>query len=196
MMPYSEKDLIFTSPVTKANLTKGAMSVEALCEAMVAISDNTAANLLMKSAGGPAGLTNFIRSLGDTVTRSDRYEPNSNQYDGALDTTTPRAITNSAQKILLGNVLTPPSRQKLEDWMIASTPGLKRIRAALPPGWIAGDRPGTSVEEETNDYAIVRPPGRAPLLVAAYYDAPKLSMDDREIALREAGSAFVQWAAG
>jgi beta-lactamase class A len=171
------------------------MSVEALCEATIEASDNTAANLLMRSAGGPPGLTKFIRGLGDTVTRSDRYEPNSNQYSGVLDTTTPRAITTSAQKILLGDVLTPQSRQKLEDWMIASTPGLKRIRSALPPGWLAGDRPGTSVEEETNDYAIVRPPGRAPLLVAAYYDAPKLSMDDREIVLYEAGSAFVKWAA-
>ena len=197
MIPYGEKDLIFTSPVTKANSAMGAMSVEALCEAMMVVSDNTAANLLMKNAGGPSGLTNFIRSLGDTVTRSDRYEPNSNQYNGVLDTTTPRAIATSAQKILLGNVLAPQSRQKLEDWMIASTPGLRRIRAALPPEWIAGDRPGTSVEEETNDYAIVRPPGRrAPLLVAAYYDAAKLSMDDREIVLREAGSAFVKWAAG
>jgi beta-lactamase class A len=196
MVPYSEKDVIFTSPITKANLTKGAMSVEALGEAMAVVSDNTAENLLMRSTGGPPpGLTNFIRSLGDTVTRSDRYEPDSNQYSGVLDTTTPRAMTTSAQKILLGDVLRPQSRQKLEDWMVASTPGLKRIRAALPPAWIAGDRPGTSVQEETNDYAIVRPPGRAPLLVAAYYDAPRLSMDDREIVLREAGSAFVKWAA-
>ncbi len=194
MVPYSEKDLIFTSPVTKANLTKGAMSVEALCQAILEVSDNTAAILLMRSSGGPPGLTNFARNLGDTVTRSDRYEPDSNQYGGVLDTTSPRAIATSAQKILLGNVLSPQSRQKLEGWMVASTPGLKRIRAALPPGWIAGDRPGTSVEEETNDYAIVRPPGRAPLLVAAYYDAPKLSMDDRESVLHEAGSSFVKWA--
>jgi beta-lactamase class A len=196
MIPYSEKDLTFTSPVTKANLSKGAMPVEALCEAMLVQSDNAAANLLMGSADGPAGLTAFVRSLGDTFTRMDRYEPDANEYDGVLDTTTPRAMTTSARKILLGHVLSPQSAQKLENWMIASTPGLKRLRAALPPGWIAGDRPGTSVEGETNDYAIVRPPGRAPLLIAAYYDAPKLGMDDRETVLREAGSVFVKWAAG
>jgi beta-lactamase class A len=196
MIAYSERDLVFTSPITKANLTTGAMSIEALCQAMIEVSDNTAANLLMESADGPAGLTRFIRSLGDSLTRSDRYEPASNQYNGELDTTTPRAITTSARKILLGNVLSSQSGQKLEDWMIATKPGLKRLRAAFPREWIAGHRPGTSVEEETNDYAIVRPPGRAPLLVAAYYDAPKLSMDDREIVLREAGSAFVKWAAG
>lgn len=193
LVPYTEKDLIFTSPVTKAHVAKGAMPVGALCQAIVEVSDNTAAVLLMKSAGGPAGLTQFVRGLGDTVTRSDRYEPESNKYSGVLDTTTPRSITKSASKILLGNVLSPPSRAQLENWMIACKPGLNRLRAALPPDWIAGDRPGTSVEEETNDYAIVRPPQRAPLLIAAYYDAPALGMPAREAVLREVGAAFVKW---
>jgi beta-lactamase class A len=196
MVPYSEKDLIFTSPVTKSNVGQGAMSVGALCQAVLEVSDNTAAILLMRSVGGPAGLTQFIRSLGDTVTRSDRYEPMSNEYSDILDTTTPRAIIGCVEKIFLGDVLSPKSRDQLEAWMIACKPGLKRLRAALPPGWIAGDRPGTSVEEETNDYVIVRPPGRAPLLVAAYYDAPELGMDLRETVLHEAGSVFVKWAAG
>jgi hypothetical protein len=41
-------------------------------------------------------------------------------------------------------------------------------------------RARTSVEEETNDYAIVRPPSRSPLFVAAYYDAPSVEMEHRE----------------
>jgi beta-lactamase class A len=194
LVRYTERDLIFTSPVTKANVARGAMSVGALCQAIVEVSDNTAAVLLMRSVGGPGALTQFVRSLDDTVTRSDRYEPDSNKYDGVLDTTTPRAMTQSAGKILLGNVLSSQSRRQLEDWMIACKPGLNRLRAVLPADWRAGDRPGTSVEEETNDYAIVRPPGRAPLLVAAYYDAPDVGMDARETVLREAGSVFVTWA--
>lgn len=191
---YTKKDLIFTSPVTKANVAHGAMTVGALCQAAVEVSDNTAAILLMRSAGGPEQLTQFVRGFGDTVTRSDRYEPDSNQYNGALDTTTPRAIAQSATKILLGNVLSAHARQRLEDWMIASTPGRERIRSALPADWRAGDRPGTSVERETNDYAIVRPPGRAPLVVAAYYDAPGRDMARREDVLHDAGVAFVKWA--
>nr|WKF61825.1 Carbapenem-hydrolyzing beta-lactamase KPC [Paraburkholderia busanensis] len=191
---YTESDLIFTSPVTKANVAQGAMTVGALCQAAVEVSDNTAAILLMRSAGSPAGLTRFMRGLGDSVTRSDRYEPDSNRYDGLLDTTTPRAVATSAARILLGDVLSQRSRRTLEDWMIACKPGLNRLRAALPTDWIAGDRPGTSVERETNDYAIVRPPGRAPLFVAAYYDAPGASMDQRESVLREAGKVFVDWA--
>ncbi|HDR9128448.1 TPA: class A beta-lactamase [Burkholderia vietnamiensis] len=194
LVHYTEKDLIFTSPVTKANVAQGAMSIEALCRAVLVESDNTAAILLMRSAGGPAALARFVRGLGDTVTRSDRYEPDSNRYHGVLDTTTPKAIAATAQRLLLGDVLSAGSRARLERGMTDCKPGLNRIRAALPAGWLAADRPGTSVDRETNDYALVRPPGRAPLLVAVYYDAPGVSMDAREAVLREAGSAFVQWA--
>ena len=193
LVPYSEKDLIFTSPVTKANVGQGALSVQTLCKAIVELSDNTAAILLMRSVGGPEGLTRFVRSLGDTVTRCDRYEPDSNQTDGLLDTTSPRAIVGCAQKTLLGNLLSEGSRNLLEGWMISATPGLKRLRASFPSNWIGADRPGTSLERETNDYALARPPGRAPLLVAAYYDAPKLDMEHREAVLRDVGAAFVAW---
>ncbi|WP_088561838.1 class A beta-lactamase [Arboricoccus pini] len=193
---YSEQDLIFTSPITKTNVAKGQMSVEDLLEAMLVYSDNTAAILLMRSAGGPAALTQFLRGIGDTVTRSDRYEPKSNQYDGALDTTSPRAIIGSAYQILIGNVLTPASRARLESGMIACKPGVRRIRASLPASWSIGDRPGENVTEESNDYAIVRPPGRAPLLIATYYDDPHRSTADREAVIRDVGSAFVAWANG
>ncbi|WP_322047452.1 class A beta-lactamase [Paraburkholderia sp. J67] len=194
LVRYTAQDLIFTSPVTKANVARGALPVSALCQAIVEQSDNTAAILLMRSVGGPAALTQFMRKIGDSVTRSDRYEPDSNRYSGVLDTTTPRAITSAARAVLLGDVLSEASRSQLERWMVACKPGLNRLRAVLPADWQAGDRPGTSVEEETNDYALVRPPGRAPLLVAAYYDAPAVSMDAREAVLREAGKVFVQWA--
>jgi beta-lactamase class A len=194
LVPYSEKDLIFTSPVTKAGVGQGALSVATLCQAIVEVSDNTAAILLMRSAGGPEGLTRFVRSLDDTITRSDRFEPESNQSNGVLDTTTPRAIVGSVRKILLGDVLSQNSREVLEGWMIAAKPGLKRLRAAFPADWVGADRPGISLDNETNDYALARAPGRAPLLVAAYYDAPQLNMDVREAVVREVGSAFVTWA--
>ncbi|WP_307437223.1 class A beta-lactamase [Labrys monachus] len=196
MIAYTASDLIFTSPVTKANLGKGEMSVGELARAVLEYSDNTAAILLMRSAGGPPGLTAFLRSLGDTVTRSDRYEPTSNRYSGALDTTTPRAIVGSAHKILLGDVLKADTRAQLEAGMAACKPGGRRIRASLPEGWFIGDRTGENVTEESNDYAIVRPPGRAPLLIAVYYHSPKMSAAEREAVIREAGSAFVAWAQG
>jgi beta-lactamase class A len=105
LVHYTAQDLIFTSPITKANVARGALPVRTLCEATIEESDNTAAILLMRSAGGPAALTQFLRDIGDTLTRSDRYEPDSNRNSGVLDTTTPRAISRSARAVLLGNVL-------------------------------------------------------------------------------------------
>lgn len=196
MVPYTGRDLIFTSPVTKAHLGQGAMSVGDLTQAMLEYSDNTAAILLMRSAGGPSGLTTFVRSLGDTVTRSDRYEPFSNHHDGALDTTSPRAIVGTVHQLLLGETLAPAAQAKLEDGMRACKPGIRRIRASLPSDWVIGDRPGENIGDESNDYAIVRPPGHPPLIVAVYCNAPKTTTADREAAIREAGGVFVQWAQG
>ena len=191
---YSQKDLIFTSPVTQANVARGAMSIDDLCRAILEESDNTAAVLLMRSAGGPEALTAFVRRLGDIVTRSDRYEPQANSYSGLLDTTSPRAIVTLAKTLLLGNALTAESRARLERGMINCKPGRSRIRAVLPQSWICADRPGTSVGGETNDYALVRPIGRHPLIVAAYFDAPSLAMAERESVLRKAGETFTRWA--
>lgn len=196
MVPYSRSDMIFTSPVTEANIKQGGMTVEALCQAMLETSDNTAAVLLMKRCGGPEGLTRFVRGLGDGATRCDRYEPQSNAYQGMQDTTTPLAMATTMGKLLLGTTLSAASLDKLEAGMRACKPGLNRLRAALPTEWVAADRPGTSLEEETNDVAIVRPPGRAPLLVAVYYDNPRQDLDRRESVLREVGKTFVWWAQG
>jgi beta-lactamase class A len=123
-----------------------------------------------------AGLTRFVRSLDDTITWIGRFGPESKQSNDVLDTTTPQAIAGSVRKIILG-VLSGKTRQLLEGWMIAAKPGLKRLRAAFPADWVGADRPGTNLDHETKDYALAKPPRRAPLLVAAYYDALPLNTD-------------------
>ena len=193
-LPYGAGDLIGASPVTTRYVDDGSLSIGTLARAIVETSDNTAANLLMRNMGGPQSLTRFAQSIGDDATRADRYEPDANQYDPLLDTTTPRAMTQTLRRLLLGTVLKPGSRRMLEDWMVATTTGENRLRAAMPKDWIAGDKTGTSAARQTNDIAIVRPPGRRPLLIAAYYDAPRVSAAEREQALREVGEAFVTWA--
>src|SRR6201993_5269038 len=75
---YDAKDILEYAPVTKAHLKESGMTLGALCEAAIEQSDNTAGNLLLDAIGGPAGVTNFARSLGDQVTRLDRKEPELN----------------------------------------------------------------------------------------------------------------------
>lgn len=146
------------------------MTVDALAQAIVTLSDNTAANLLLAKVGGPAGFTQFVRSLGDTVTRLDRDEPalNSNHPGDARDTTSPRAMVGLMRCVLCGDVLSPASRNHLLGWMRACDTGKDRLRAGLPPAWTVGDKTGTGQRGAVNDVAIALPPGRAPILVAAY----------------------------
>ncbi len=71
---FAESDLVTYSPVTKVHVGAGGMSVADLCAAAMTVSDNTAANLLLASFGGPPELTAFVRSIGDDITRLDRIE--------------------------------------------------------------------------------------------------------------------------
>ena len=124
-----------------ANLSRGRLSVEQLCAAIVEVSDNSAANLLLRRLGGPAGLTAFIRRSGDRVTRLDRYEEelNTNLPGDARDTTTPAAMLGLMQALLLGDVLTAPSRARLIGWMEGATTGL----GACAPGFRRAGGPAT-----------------------------------------------------
>jgi beta-lactamase class A len=175
---FGAADVLEYAPVVKANLAKGALPIETLLEAAVVMSDNSAANLVFGQIAGPRGLTKFIRDAGDAVTRSDRDEPELNRVrgDDVRDTTTPQAMLWLMNRLLLGDVLSPASRAKLIGWMEASPTGKERLRAGLPKSWQVGDKTGTSGEGYFNDIAIATPPGRKPILIACYLDAPGLDL--------------------
>lgn len=167
---YSKADLLDYAPATRASAARGWMTVEDLCAAAVEVSDNTAANLLLAQVGGPQAVTGFVRAHGDGVTRLDRIEPmlNQNGDHDLRDTTSPIAMTQTMQRILLGNVLHADSRERLIGWMINSTRGLDRLRAGFPATWRTGDKAGTGQNGAFNDVAVSWPPRRPPILVACY----------------------------
>ena len=146
------------------------MTIAALCEAALTRSDNTAANLLLERISGPASITNFSRSIGDRVTRLDRMELSLNESlaGDPRDTTSPSAMVANLKTVLLGDVLSSASREQLTLWMEASLTGLDRLRAKLPKSWRAADKTGSNGEHTTNDIAVLWPPGRSPIIIAAY----------------------------
>lgn len=188
-LPYGPADLLEHAPVTQAHVSEGRLTVAELCAATLVVSDNTAANLLLRTLGGPGAITAFARTLGDGDTRLDRMEPDLNEArpGDPRDTTTPCAMVGALQALLLGSTLEPSSRQRLEGWMVAATTGLTKLRAGLPAGWTAGDKTGSGGRGTLNDVALIRPPGRAPLLVAAYLTDSRAGLGDREAALAEVG---------
>ena len=186
---YGTADLLEYAPVTKANVRLGFMSVRALCQAAIEYSDNTAANLLLRTLGGPDYVTTYARSLGDSRTRLDRNEPGLNAAvpGDERDTTTPAAMVANLQKLLTGSVLFPPSHRALKSWLMGCATGTNCIRAGVPAGWRVGDKTGSGAHATRNDIAVLYRPNRAPMLVAAYYTGSSTSSDARDEVLAEVG---------
>src|ERR1700722_8119667 len=110
---YGPIDLLDWAPITTKHVQEGSMSLDALCAAAIEYSDNTAGNLLLQTIGGPRDPTDFVRSLGDPVTRLDRNEPtlNSAIKGDERDTTSPTAMLNNMRTLLLEDRLSSDSRQ-------------------------------------------------------------------------------------
>lgn len=202
-LAYGPADLVPHAPVTQPRLKAGGMRVLELAQAAQMSSDNLAANLLLRLFGGPAGFTEWLRSEGDGVTRIDRWEPEMNRVlpGDPRDSSTPQQMCATSRRLLTGDALSAASRQRLLAWMQATRTGRKRLRAGLPRHWRAGDKTGTGMHpdmpDKLNDVAIVWPPGRAPWLVAAFYegtewDSPHIRARD-EAVLAEVGRLVARW---
>jgi len=191
---YDAKDILEYAPVTKAHLGNGGMTLGALCAAAIEQSDNTGGNLLLEAIGGPVGLTNFARDLGDRMTRLDRKEPELNSAipGDDRDTTTPASMLGDIRQLLVGNTLSASSRQQLQEWLQANETGAAMIRVGIPTNWIVGDKTGRGANGATNDVAIVHPPDRAPILLAIYCVGSTASANDRAAAVAEAAKVVAE----
>jgi beta-lactamase class A len=185
---FSKDAVLEYAPVTSQHVGPPGMTIAQLCQAAIALSDNTAANVLLAHLGGPAIVTAFARQLGNPLTRLDRIEPELNRpsADGLSDTTTPDAMLGDLQKLTLGSVLSEVSRKQLIAWLCETTTGKTLLRAGVPADWRIGEKTGSGVTQR-NDVAIMWPPQRQPLLVTAYYENMQASDEQRAAVLAEVG---------
>lgn len=178
VLHWTKADMLGVSPVTEAKIDTG-LAVEDLARATLVTSDNTAANVLLRRFGGPVQLTRFWRSIGDDVSRLDRYEPELNQTPPGteLDTTTPAAMAATTAALIHGKTLSRASRAKLKAWMREVRTGRDRIRSGFPAGWESGDKTGTGIGKTRHTYvdlAFGGPAARTPLIVTAYFEPARL----------------------
>lgn len=183
---WDRGDLVPNSPVTAKHVATG-LTVAQLCEAAIMVSDNTAGNLLLRQIGGPLGLTRYFRSLGDPISRLDRFETELNNWRPGekRDTTMPAYMGKDLAKLTVGNGLAAPDRARLIGWLHATTTSDHRIRAGLPKGWLVGDKTGTpAAYGGADDIAVAWPPSRAPLIIAIYTNrqSPDAAPTDRIVA--------------
>ena len=183
---FGKDVLLDYAPISKQHVGPPGMTVSELCAAAITLSDNTAANLLLKEIGGPQAFTAYARSLGDQFTLLDRYEPALNPYD----MTTPDAMLADMQQVLLGDRLSRSSRALLMRWLVACQTGLQSLRAGMPKDWRVGDKTGQwdgNGSGANNDIAIIWPPNRKPILVTAYYMNHTTDPSTRKAVLAEVG---------
>ena len=190
---YAPADVVEYSPVSAPRAGMGGgLTVGELCSATVSLSDNTAANVLLERHGGPAAFTRYLRALGDPVTRLDRNEPTLNEaaIGDVRDTTTPLAMLQTMQKLVLGDVLTPASRAWLQRWLVETSTGDRRLRAGVT-GWKVGDKTGTAGDSGTaNDIGVLWPPGgAAPVLVTCYLTRSAAAPAQRDGAIAQVARA-------
>lgn len=193
IIAYGPEVLVVYSPVAEKYAGQG-MTVGNLCEATITLSDNTAGNLLLDSIGGPKGLTEFLRETGDTVTRLDRWEPELNEAlsGDVRDTTTPRAMLATMERLLFSDLLTSASRAQLEGWMIADQVADQLIRASLPEGWTIGDKTGAGERGSRSIVAVIRPPHGGPWLATIYLTGNEADMKTHNRAIAKIGAAMVE----
>lgn len=171
------------SPIRdNANGKPVTMTVGALLEAMVVMSDNTASDALLALVGGPSAVSTKEISV-------DRYEKDMahdlGQRGGVRryaldprDTTTPEAMVALLTKFFhKQDGLTPASHDLLMKHMTDSPTGPRKLRSVLPTGWSlahkTGSMPGTS-----NDVGILTSPDGKEHIVIAIFTKAATSSDE------------------
>ncbi|MFH8342402.1 class A beta-lactamase [Streptomyces sp. AM6-12] len=182
---YPPHDLLPNSPRTQEHQATG-MTVADVCAAAIQYSDNAAGNLLLRQLDGPAGLTRFFRSLGDEVSRLDRWEPELNTAipGDPRDTSTPEALAAGIERLALGHALAAPDRERFVGWLKGNTTSAARFRAGLPAGWTVADKTGTGDYASANDLGVAWTTRRTPVVLAVL--STKEGANDKDAPVDEA----------
>lgn len=190
---YRQQDLVAYSPVTEKHLADG-MTLAELCDAAITLSDNTAANLLLSSIGGPQALTAFLRKTGDNLTRLDRWEPELNAAvpGDERDTTTPENMAQTLRQLLTGKTLTAASRQQLMNWMEADKVGGPLLRSVTPAGWFIADKTGAGERGSRGIVAALGPEGKPARIVVIYVTETQATMDERNKKIADIGAELIK----
>ena len=186
-------DLVTYSPVTEEWVGQE-VSLAQLCAATLRTSDNTAANKVLEAVGGPPALTAFVRSQRDLHTRLDRWETDLNEGSpgDVRDTTTPRSMAATVQRLVLGDSLSPASRGLLVEWLEDNEVGGPLLRAGVPGDWRIADRTGAGGHGSRGVVAVMWPQGRAPIVAAIYITETSASMERRNAAIANIGRALAE----
>jgi len=183
------------------------LSLRNLVELMLLISDNSATDIVLRTAGGPAAVTARMRALGFDGIRVDRptvrliadwagvdsippAAPNTAHKFQAVFEQVPDSLRMAAARrftrIWRKEILRPETSDLLLDIMLRSTTGAERIKGLLPPETPVSHKTGT-IGGTTNDAGIVTLPGDAGHVVTVVF----VKASDKDVPERERAIAHI-----
>ena len=184
----TEADMIPHAPVT-GPAVGGALSIRELMQATVELSDNPAANILIREMGGLAVWRQWWPAFGDTTTLISRLEPELNTAvaNDPRDTCLPEQTLANIRLMAFSDRLTPDHDALLQGWLVASPTGPNRLKAAAPEGWTVAHKTGAGENGTANDIGMLIPVSGAPVLMAVYLTgATQATEEQRDAVIADA----------
>jgi beta-lactamase class A len=172
------------------------VSLRELIALAVGQSDNAASQVLLRIAGGPAVVQDYIRSLGIMGFRLEDGEQGLDrdptaQYRNWIE---PAAAVKLLERLTTNPPLSSEANDFLLQTLTASTTGPNRLRAGLPAGTVLAHKTGTSGEhngkaEATNDIGLITLPDGRRLGVAVFVTDARASEATRDSVIAQIGRA-------
>jgi beta-lactamase class A len=194
----------------RANGKAVTLTAREVLEATVRESDNTAADALLRLAGGPAAVTRTLSSAGVTgidISRTKKQLGADLERPGGAealvtdgrDTTTPAAMLALLERFYSRKLgLSAESHELLVHLMTTTETGQRRIQAGAPAGSAVTHKTGT-LPGTVNDVGVITSPnGKDHVLIAVFTKggrASTLSQRERAVAsiTRAIYRDFIGW---
>ena len=176
LVPFKDSDLILPRPFSPLQDKYPQAGVDVplreLLRLTVGLSDNTAADILLRLGGSPQIVVDYLSSLGITgfhLQDNERalHRDHQLQYRNWFE---PQAAVHLLRVISDRSPLTPANTALLLQWMTVHS---GRLDGDLPQGTVVAHKAGTSfvdngVAAATNDIALITLPGGGRLAVAVF----------------------------
>lgn len=141
----------------------------------VSLSDNVAADVVLRTAGGPAAVEAYLRSIGIVGfhlqdNEAVLHREVAAQYRNWME---PAAAVQMLQRLNGDSPLTREHTELLLGWMRDSPRAPNRIKGRLPAGTVVMHKPGTSdtdngLAHATNDVGLITLPDGRRLAIAVF----------------------------
>jgi beta-lactamase class A len=172
-------------------------TVAQLIEFSISRSDNTSTDKLLQLIGGPAQVTEQMRSLGFNSLNIHSSVKDYVKSRQNVNTGSAEDLANLLAQLHHGKILQPAQSELLIGDMRGAVTGLRRLRGDLPAGTVVADKTGsgerdaqTQTVKATNDVGLITlPNGRGTLAMAVLLTDSKLADVEQEKLIAELARA-------